>query len=48
MSEKEVEEKFLQGASSILGENKAREVIKAVYRLDKMRSISELTELLRT
>ncbi|MEM1525207.1 MAG: MmgE/PrpD family protein, partial [Nitrososphaerales archaeon] len=47
MSDKEIEEKFLSASLNKLGEDRAKEVIKAVYKLDRIKNISEFTELLR-
>jgi hypothetical protein len=47
MSKEETERKFLKVASSTFGEERAKDIIKIVYKLEKIGHISEFTELLR-
>jgi 2-methylcitrate dehydratase len=47
MDDKEIEKKFLQACPGLLGEDNAKKLIGAVYRLEKFADISEFAELLR-
>jgi 2-methylcitrate dehydratase len=47
MNEREIEDKFLEASSPVLGEDKARKLAQAVYGLDRFTDICEFAELLR-
>ncbi len=47
LTKEELDEKFLSLAQSVLGERKARDIIRLVCHLDGVPNVQELTELLR-